>query len=195
MSADATAQPVLLEFTLTADDLLDGLTAAHRVIRRPWYLRWLAPLLTLGIVLVVALKSALSGDLTPTVGVALAILAMFMLLFSVGLTLLFRRRLNPARLTYRWSSRQLIQGNPMLARPLRVSVGEAGVHIAGATGETRTAWSQYPYHLETARSFALLASDRLGAAVLVLPKRAMGETDAAGLRALLAAHTRRLGDR
>lgn len=194
MSADApAAQPVLLEYTLTPDDLVDGLTAAHRVVRRPWYLRQLAPLVTVAVVLVVVAKTALAGDGTPTMWIALAVAVAIVLLLTAGMSRLLRRLADPAKLTYRWSARQMIRGNPGLAQPLRVAVGAGGLHIVAAGGETTARWAQHPYHVETPRSFVLLASDRLGASVLVLPKRAMGETDAAGLRALLSAHTGRLG--
>ncbi|MFR9778882.1 hypothetical protein ACL02O_22880 [Micromonospora sp. MS34] len=193
-TADApTAEPVRLEYTLAADDLLDGLTAAHRVVQRPWYLRHLNLLIVAGVVLFFVAKTALSGDTSATSWIALAVASVVVLLLTVLMTWLFRRVADPAKLTYRWSSRQLIRGNPMLAQPLRVVVGADGVQVASAAGETTARWTQHPYHVETAKSVALLASDRIGAAVLVLPKRAMGKGDLTVLRALLAAHTRRLG--
>ncbi|MFG2056767.1 YcxB family protein [Micromonospora sp. NPDC048930] len=185
-----TAQPVRIEFTLTADDLLDGLTEAHRVVRRPWYLR--RPFLyALGLVIGVGIAAggdppSFGGSWLPVVGLVVV------LVVALGVAHLLLRLMNPVKLTYRWSARQLVRGNPMLAQPLAATVSDDGIRVASATGESAVRWSQYPFHGETPKSFVLLASDRTGASVLVLPKRVMGESDVAGLRALLAAHSRLL---
>ncbi|MFE9691498.1 YcxB family protein [Micromonospora sp. NPDC005806] len=187
---DATTQPVRIEYTVTAHDLLDGLTEAHRVVRRPWYLR--RPFLyALGVVIGVGIAAA--GD-PPSSDSWLALVGLAaVVLVAVGVAHLLLRLMNPVKLTYRWSARQLVRGNPMLAQPLSAAVGDDGIQLASATGESAVRWTQYPFHSETPKSFVLLASNRIGATVLVLPKRAMGESDVAGLQALLAAHTRRLG--
>ncbi|MFU8870331.1 YcxB family protein [Micromonospora sp. SL4-19] len=193
MSAfDATAPAqVRAEYTLTVDDLIDGGVAANRVARRPWYLR--RPFgYVVGVV--VGLAIVVSGG-PPATGdrwLSAAVLAVVVVV-ALGVAYLVLRLLDPAKLTLRWTSRQLIRGNPQLAHPLRAAVGDDGIHVASATGDTTARWAQYPYHVETPRSFVLLASDRIGTTVFVLPKRVLEETDVAALRALLAAHTRPLG--
>ena len=72
------------------------------------------------------------------------------------------------------------------------TVSSAGLHTSAAAGESTSRWIQYPFHAETERMFVLFASDRMGGAILVLPKRGLGEADAAPLRALLESHSRRL---
>lgn len=194
MSVDqtpATTEPVTLDYTLTSDDLADAMGAAHRVVRRPWYLRRSVLLPAggvLGLVIAVA-RGANDFDAAWMLAVFLAVV----LVLGLGLAYLVLRLVDPARLTHRWTARQMVRGNPALAHPIRTTVGATGLHVVGAAGETTVGWAQYPFHVETADSFALLASERLGAVVLPLPKRGLAGADPELLRALLAAHTRRLG--
>jgi hypothetical protein len=97
------------------------------------------------------------------------------------------------RLLYRPAVSQLLRANPTLSQPMTAAVSPAGIKTTTAGAELAVSWGQYPYHAETERVFALFASDRLGGAVLVLPKRGLNGVDPQPLRALLAAHSRRLG--
>jgi hypothetical protein len=85
-----------------------------------------------------------------------------------------------------------MRGNPALSQPIQATVTDAGVNVSNGQSMTNWGWPQYPVHTETDQSFVLLASDRRGGAVLVLPKRGLAAADLASLRALLSAHSRRL---
>jgi hypothetical protein len=185
----ATADPVALHYTLGVDDLLDGFTAQRRAMRRPWYVRWLSTLAVAGVFLVITVRLAVSGDMTVAAAVALAVL----FLICAGLSIVLRRVMDGTRLVHRLTARQMIRGNPGLSQPMQTSITVGGVHLATAAGQSTLSWTQHPLHVESERSFVLLASERPGAAVLVLPKRGVGDGDLPRLRALLAAHTARLG--
>ncbi|MGI5152597.1 YcxB family protein [Plantactinospora sp. CA-294935] len=126
---------------------------------------------------------------------ALAVLALLVVLMPImtGLDFLLRRFLRDPRLIYRLNVRLLIRANPALTQPMTATVDEGGVRVQNVSGEMQSGWSMHPLHVETDRSFVLLASRGRGAAVLVLPKRGLAGADPAPLRALLAAHSRRLG--
>jgi hypothetical protein len=176
---------VALQFTLTREDLLDAFAARYRAIRRPWFLRWLF----LGLLLAIgALGLALLVG--PVVDGRVPVAAIALPLFPTVFAVMFAE----PRLLYRTAVRQLIRGNPRLSQPMTVTVSPAGVSTSGATGETAANWTQFPYHTETEWLFVLFASDRLGGAVHVLPKRALSSGgDPEPLRALLASHSQRLG--
>ncbi|WP_328421557.1 hypothetical protein OG470_05950 [Micromonospora sp. NBC_00389] len=192
-SENVTADPVQLHYTLTSDDLLDGFAAHNRSIPRPWYLRWLSTLLTVGLVAVIFVSSAVSGDWAPGTAVIGAVVVLVLVVpVTVGFSLLLRRLFGGSRWIYRLHVRQIMRGNPALSQPMQATVTDTGVHLSSAAGQSTTSWAPYPLHVETDRSFVLLASERRGGAVLVLPKRGLGATGLAPLRSLLAAHSRRL---
>jgi hypothetical protein len=189
---NVTADPVELHYTLTSDDLLDGFAAQNRSISRPWYLRWLSTLLTVGVIAVVFVSSAVSGNVAAgTAAIGAVVVLVVVVPVAVGFSLLLRP-LTHGSWIYRLQVRQIMRGNPALSQPMHVMVTESGVHFSSATGQSTTSWAQYPLHVETDRSFALLASQRRGGAVLVLPKRGLDAAGSATLRSLLAAHSRRL---
>ncbi|GAA4565087.1 hypothetical protein GCM10023176_12390 [Micromonospora coerulea] len=186
-----TTGPIELRYTLTADDLLDGVTAQRRGVRRPWMaaLVAVAPLVGLAIGFVRAEVWEVSADAAP----AIAAVSVVLLLGSVGFGLLLYwllLRLLP-RSVYRWQVRLILRGNPWLSQPIRTTVTDTGIHASNAAGESRSSWSQYPLYAETDQSFVLLASKGIGAMALVLPKRGLGGEDAARLRTLLDTHCHR----
>jgi hypothetical protein len=192
LSENVTAEPVQLHHVLTSDDLLDGFAGRDRSIPRPWYLRWLAPLLTVGVIAAVFVTSAVSGNIaTDASGFATAAVFVVVGLVTVGFGLLLRPLSNGSWI-YRLPVRQIMRGNPALSQPTQVTVTESGVQLSNAAGNSTTSWVQYPLHIETHRSFVLLASAQRGGAVLVLPKRGLDEPGSARLRWLLAVHSRRL---
>jgi hypothetical protein len=191
-SENVAAHPVQLHYTLTSDDLLDGFAAHNRSIPRPWYLRWLSTLLGIGAIGVVFVSSVVSGDLTGGAAVALAAVFIVAVLVAVGFSLLLRRLFGGPRMIYRLHVRQIMRGNPALSQPMQATVNDNGVHLSSAAGQSMTSWAQYPLHVETDRSFVLLASERRGAGVLVLPKRGLDAAGLAPLQSLLSAHSRRL---
>jgi hypothetical protein len=184
-SAQSTA-PIELRYTLTTDDLLDGIAAQMRGIRR-WSVAVLVfiPLVGIGIGSVMSEVWTLPADAFPIIAVAfLAILVV-----AVGLGLLLYRPI--LRLAYRWQARLLLRGNPWLTQPIRSTITDAGIETANATAEARSSWSQYPLYVETDRSFVLLASKGLGAVALVLPKHGLVGEDPARLRAMLDTNSNR----
>lgn len=179
-SDDLTRNAVELRYSLTGEDLLEGFAAQHRTTKRPWHLRWpfAALLLAIGALIYVAVV----GGLLPVVAlVALVVPVAFAVLLAM-----------PHRL-YRRAVGQLMRANPMVSQPMTVTLSPAGIRTTGGIGETAVGWAHYPYHAETERVFALFASDRLGGAVLVLPKRGLPTADPEPLRALLESCSRRLG--
>lgn len=186
-SERVTTGPVELRYTLTSDDLLDGVVAQLRGIRRRWLVALLAvpPLVGLAIGFVRSEGWELPTDAAPVIAVAFLVV----LLVAVGVGLLVYRLLS--RWVYRWQARLIMRGNPSLSQPIRTTVTDTGVHVSNAAGESRWSWPQYPLYVETDRSFVLLASKGLGAVVLVLPKRGLVGEDSARLRALLDTHCHR----
>ncbi|MFI7661476.1 YcxB family protein [Micromonospora parva] len=192
-SENVTAHPVQLHYTLTSDDLLDGFAAQNRSIPRPWYLRWLSSLLTVGLLAVVFVSSAVSGNVAAGTAVIGAVFVFVVVVpVVVGFSLLLRRLFGGSRWIYRLHVRQIMRGNPALSQPMQATVTDTGVHLSSAAGQSTTSWAQHPLHVETDRSFVLLASERRGGAVLVLPKRGLDAAGLAPLRSLLSAHSRRL---
>ncbi|SCE72736.1 hypothetical protein GA0074696_0481 [Micromonospora purpureochromogenes] len=192
-SENVTTDPVQLHYTLTSDDLLDGFAAHNRGIPRPWYLRWLSTLLTVGLLAVVFVSSALSGNVAAGTAVIGGVVVLVVVVpVVVGFSLLLRRLFGGSSWIYRLQVRQIMRGNPALSQPMEATVTDTGVHLSSAAGQSTTSWAAYPLHVETDRSFVLLASERRGGAVLVLPKRGLDATGLAPLRSLLAAHSRRL---
>ncbi|MCX4469473.1 hypothetical protein C5N14_12925 [Micromonospora sp. MW-13] len=186
LSEVAKTRPIELAYTLTRDDLRDSVAAQQR---RLWG-RWLVPLLG-----VAALGAAISGFVSAEVwelsaGAAAIAVAIGLLVAAViaGIALLLIRLLTAA--IYRWQARLLVRGNPWLSQPVRATATDTGVHLRTSTGDATTAWSHYPYYIETNRSFVLLASKGIGAVSVVLPKRGLVEADPAQLRAMLATHAR-----
>lgn len=179
--------PIELRYTLTSDDLFDGVAAQLRGVWRRglFFLLTVAPLLGLAAGLVRSEVWELSADAVSIVAVA----ALVLVLVIVGFSLLLYRLL--LRWMYRWQARLLLRGNPWLSQPIQTTVTDTGVHASNATGEARSSWSQYPLYVETDKSFVLLASKGLGAMALVLPKRGLVGEDAAPLRALLDTYSQR----
>ncbi|MEU5791447.1 YcxB family protein [Micromonospora purpureochromogenes] len=192
-SENVTAHPVQLRYVLTSDDLLDGFAAQNRSIARPWYVRWLSTLLTVGLLAVVFVSSAVSGDVAAGTAVIGAVVVFIVVVpVVVGFSLLLRRLFGGSRWIYRLQVRQIMRGNPALSQPMQATVTDTGVHLSSAAGQSTTSWAQHQLHVETDRSFVLLASERRGGAVLVLPKRGLDAAGLAPLRSLLSAHSRRI---
>jgi YcxB-like protein len=169
-----TETPIELDVTaITADDYVDAFVARDRVARTA---RWLSRPVLVGVGVVGALL-ALVGRYW-WVAIALAVFAVL-----VGFP----------RLLYRRISRRLVRDNPGLHGPAALTVTRDGVHTRAATTESRVGWSRYQRYVETAESFVLLASDRPGAALQILPKRALAAPAEIGrLRALLDHHLQRV---
>lgn len=190
-------EAVQLRYVLTPDDLLDGFLAQGAVgrphrLRRPLFLMVIGGL-TLGIVLFgVLVLGVIGAGLGVALGAwAVAIAGFVVAVYQVPDAVL--RRFSPRpRLLYRWAARQLMRGTPMLAEEMRMVVDDVGLRVTATTAESTMAWAQYPVHVETERSLVLMASDRPGAQIVVLPKRALAAGAVEPLRALLAGHSRRL---
>ncbi|WP_262282238.1 YcxB family protein [Micromonospora sp. MA102] len=182
-SEQVTVGPVELGYTLAEDDLLDGFVAHRRRVRRPW----LVPVLIGAALVGLLLGRVLAGGSWAMSAVDAAALAMVVLV-GIGLGLLLFRLLVAARWMYRWQVRLLMRGNPWLSEPIRATVDDTGLRLRSASRSETAAWSQYLRYVETDRSFVLRASERLGAVVLVLPKRGLVAGDPARLRALLDTH-------
>jgi hypothetical protein len=90
-SENVAAEPLHLRYTLTTDDVLDGFAAQSRSISRPWYLRRLSPLLTVGVIAVVFVSSAVSGNMAAGSAAAVAVMFVVLVLFALGVGLLLRR--------------------------------------------------------------------------------------------------------
>jgi hypothetical protein len=179
-SEQITVGPVELSYTLTEEDWLDGFVAHRRRVRRPWLVPVLivAALvgLLLGRVFFGGSRAMSAGDVAALATVALV---------DIGLGLLLFRLLVGTRWIYRWQVRLIMRGNPWLSEPIRATVDDTGLRLTSASRSETAAWSHYLRYVETDRSFVLRASERLGAAVLVLPKRGLVTGDPAPLRALL----------
>lgn len=189
LPADTTEGAVELRYTLTAEDVLDGLTARHRSVRRPWYLRHSRLLVILAVVSIVYLSAARSGGLSRAGLLVFLVLILLTALVIVATRLAMRV---PARMIQRASVRRMVRDNPAFCQPMVSTVSPAGLHVISGSGESTVRWTQYPLHVETERAFVLFASERPGGAMHVLPKRGLVEADPASLRALLASHSRRL---
>jgi hypothetical protein len=99
-------------------------------------------------------------------------------------------------LLYRGTSRRLVRDNPGLHGPATITVVEDGVHTQTTTSQAHVGWQRYQLYVETTASFVLLASDQPGAALQILPKRALAApTDATRLRVLLDRYLHRAGPR
>ncbi|MFE9657971.1 YcxB family protein [Micromonospora sp. NPDC006431] len=185
-SEQVTVGPVELSYTLTQDDWLDGFVAHRRRVRRPWLVPALIVAALVGLIL-----GLLSSDGSRAMSAAdLAALATVALV-AIGLGLLLFRLLVAARWIYRWQVRLLMSGNPWLSEPIRATVDDTGLRLSSASRSETAAWSHYLRYVETDRSFVLRASERLGAAILVLPKRGLVTGDPAPLRTLLETHCHR----
>ncbi|MGI5524689.1 YcxB family protein [Micromonospora sp. CA-259024] len=186
-SEQVTTGAIELRYTLTSDDLRDGVAAQQRGIWRRGLVALLTvpPLLGLAEGFVRLEVWELPADAVSIIVVASLLLALVIVGFSV---LLYRLLL---LLVYRWQARLILRGNPWLSQPIQTTVTDTGVHVSNATGESRSSWSQYPLYHESDQSFVLLASRGLGAMALVLPKRGLVGEDAARLRAVLDTHCHR----
>lgn len=180
-----TAYPIELRYTLTSDDLFDGIVAQQRSVRP----RWLIALVTVAVLagLAEGLISSAVWELPAWAVATVVVVSLVLALVGAGSSLLLIRALTAG--IYRWQARLIGRGNPWLFHPIRAMVTEAGIQVSNATGESRSGWVQYPLYAETDRSFVLLASERRGAVALVLPKRGLVGSDPAPLRALLATHS------
>jgi hypothetical protein len=178
--------PVELSYTLTDDDWLDGFIAHRRRVRRPW----LVPILIVAVLVGLFLGYVTSDGYRAMSVAHVATLAM-VALGGIGFGLLLFRFLVATRWIYRLQVRMLMRGNPWLSEPIRAAVDDTGLRLNSASRSETAAWSQYLRYVETERSFVLRASERLGAAVLVLPKRGLVTGDPAPLRALLETHCHR----
>ncbi|MEV4494747.1 YcxB family protein [Micromonospora arborensis] len=178
-SEHVTVRPVELSYTLTRQDWLDGFVAHRRRIRRPWLVPVLIVAALVGLVRSNGFRAMSATDVAVHATVGLT---------AVGLGLLMFRLLIGARWMYRWQVRRLMRGNPWLSEPIRATVDDTGLRLTSASRSETAAWSQYLRYIEMDQSFVLRASARLGAAVLVLPKRGLVTGDPAPLRELLETH-------
>ncbi|SCE69848.1 hypothetical protein GA0074695_0401 [Micromonospora viridifaciens] len=185
-SEQVSVGPVELSYTLTEDDWLDGFVAHRRRVRRPW----LVPVLIAAVLVGLILGYVISDGARAMSAAVVAALAMVALV-GIGLGLLLFRLLVAARWIYRLQVRMIMRGNPWLSEPIRAAVDDTGLRLTSTSRSETAAWSQYLRYVETERSFVLRASERLGAAVLVLPKRGLVTGDPATLRALLETHCHR----
>ena len=182
-----------LGFTLSADDLLDGVIAQNRARRRR---RWALPALVVFAPLVglaIGFVSAHAWDVSPAAVPKLVIVSLGLLVGGMGFGLLLYWlcvRLLPTAL-YRWQANLIMRGNPWMSHPVHGTVTDTGVHLVNDAAESTSTWSQFPLYAETQQSFVLQASKRRGAAVLVVPKRGLINADAAVLRTLLDSHCQR----
>jgi hypothetical protein len=182
-----TTGPIELRYTLTPDDLLDGVTAQRHGVRRRWPVVLMVVAALVGIA--IGFVRAEAWDVSADTAKIMVVVTLILLVGGVGFGLLVYRLL--LRWVYRWQVRLLLRGNPSLSQPIRTTLTDSGIHASNATEETRSSWGQYPLYTETERSFVLLASKGLGAMLLVLPKRGLGGADPARLRALLDTHSQR----
>jgi YcxB-like protein len=165
-----TDTPIELDVSATtAEDYVDAFVARDRTAR---VARWASRPVLVGVGVVGALVASIGRYWW--VAIALAVFAVL-----VGFP----------RLLYRRISRRLVRDNPGLHGPATLTVTEDGLHTRAANTESRIGWSRYQRYVETAESFVLLASDRPGAALQVLPKRALATpAEVERLRALLDHH-------
>jgi YcxB-like protein len=162
-----TDAPIQLDVSaISADDYVDAFVARDRTARMA---RW-------------ASRPVLVG-----VGVLGALLALVGRYWWVALALaVFAVLVGFPRLLYRGRSRRLVRDNPGLHGPATLTVTEDGLHTRAANTESRVGWSRYQRYAETKESSVLLASDRPGAALQILPKRALATpAEVERLRALL----------
>jgi YcxB-like protein len=169
-----TDTPIELHVTaITADDYVDAFAARDRVARTARYAS--RPVLV-GVGLV-GLLTALLGRIW-WVAVAMGIFTLL-----VGFPTLLYRRI----------SRRLVRDNPGLHGPATLTVTEDGLRTRTVATEAWVGWSRYQGYVETTESFVLLASDRPGAALQILPKRALGApAEIERLRGLLDHHLQRV---
>jgi hypothetical protein len=169
-----TDTPIELDVTaITANDYVDAFVARDRVARTA---RWASRTVLVGVGIVGSLL-ALVGRYW-WVAIALAVFAVL-----VGFPNLLYRRI----------SRRLVRDNPGLHGPATLTVTDEGLHTRAANTEARVGWSRYQRYVETTESFVLLASDRPGAALQILPKRALAAPAEIGrLRVLLDRHLLRV---
>lgn len=180
-SADPTLDDIRLRYTLDRDDWLDGFAVQFRTVRLPWAFRWPCTILLLVIAALLLLLQVATGDWSPPeIGLVAG---------AVLLAVLLRM----PRLLYRTSVRRIVSANPAFSQPIEAILSPAGLRLVSTTSDSTIAWSHFPCHAEGRRVFALFGSDRLGGAVHVLPKRGLSDGDVDQLRALLAGHSRRLG--
>ncbi|TCC58872.1 YcxB family protein [Kribbella pittospori] len=181
-SEQVTVGPVELSYTLTQDDWLDGFIAHRRHVRRPWLVPLLIAAAVVGVLLASRDSRALSAGDVAALALAVSV--------AIVIGLLLFRFLVTARWMYRWQVRLIMRGNPWLSEPIRATVDDTGLSLTSASRSETAAWSNYLRYVETDRSFVLRASERLGAAILVLPKRGLVTAEPAPLRALLETHCR-----
>jgi hypothetical protein len=183
-SEHVTTDPIELQYTLTSDDLSDGVSALDRHALRPW----LIPVLSLAAVAVVSVSNRL-WELSVGAIVAVLAISLAAVLVVSGISQVLVRLLGA--LIDRWQVRLILRANPWLSQPIRASVTDAGLHLSNATEDSTIGWRQYPLFVETDRSFVMLASEKRSAALLVLPKRGLVGAAPEQLRALLATHSRK----
>ncbi|MEV0715433.1 YcxB family protein [Asanoa sp. NPDC050611] len=183
----ATMGEIELSYTLTDDDLAEGIAAQRRGIRRGWWaaLLMVPALVGLAIGLVRSAVWEAPADAAPQTAIA----CVAAVLLAVGVGLLTRRLL--VRRIHRWQARLLMRGNPTLARPIRTTVSSVGISVDNATGASMSSWSMFPLYVEGDHVFVLVASEGPGATALVLPRRALPDDDTARLRAVLDTYSHR----
>ncbi len=174
--------PVELRYSLTSEDLADAVVVQQRRVRRSWLAALMAVAVLAGLVKGEVWELS-AGAIVVVVVIALAVGSLAVVVVPILLRFV-------SRWIGRWQVRLIARGNPWLAHPIHAQVTVAGLHLSNAAADSTYAWSHFPVYVETDRSFVLLASERLGAVALVLPKRGVVGAGPERLRALLAAHSR-----
>jgi hypothetical protein len=189
MPAEQSAiDPIELRYTITSEDLVDVVAALARDRQR----RSLIAICTVGaLFLLVEGAFAVAETLERSPDMTLIVVGIFLVvvLAVVGFGWLANRF--TSSLLHRWQARLIWRANPWMSQPVEATVTDQGLQLRNTAMEMRSDWSQYPLYRETDRSFVLLASKRLGATILVLPKRGLDGVDPAQLRHLLDTHCQR----
>ncbi|MFI9105927.1 YcxB family protein [Streptomyces fildesensis] len=167
---EAGPEPVLLGFTLTADDFAGALKARRGKTTQGRLLRLIAVAGSVLCVLLLILwatgRGAFPWQMLLTAGITVAVVAA-----QPGLT-----------------GRALAKGTQRNGE-VRTTVDESGLLVATRTSSSTVSWQTFGRYVETDSAFILLSPDKNGTCLNILPKRAAAApADIDRLRALLDGH-------
>ncbi|MCZ4121358.1 YcxB family protein [Streptomyces sp. H39-S7] len=170
---EAGPEPVVLDFTLTADDFAGALRARRRKTLQGRFLQAFV-LLGAGACALVLVLWAAGRDAVP-----------WPLLWILGV---------PAAVVF-WQplliGRTLAKGARRNGE-VRTTVDGSGLLVATETSSSTVSWQRFGRYVETDTAFILLSPDRNGTCLNILPKRAAtAPADLDRLRALLDGHVPR----